>query len=93
MGRPCLKPIRVCLTLTFAFLFFCIVFSSPTNSQTQTGHKPPIHHLPFTLEGNWSGSLQAGDTVLHLVLHVSKTEDGSFKATIDSLDQGVTASK
>jgi len=84
-----LKPIRVCLTLTFAFLLFYIVFPSPTNSQTPTGHKPPIHHLPFTFEGNWSGSLQAGDAVLHLVLHVSKAEDGSFKATIDSLDQGV----
>ena len=84
-----MKPIRVCLTLTFAFLISCIVFPSTTYSQTQTGHKPPIHHLPFTFEGNWSGSLQAGDAVLHLVLHVSKAEDGSFKATIDSLDQGV----
>ncbi len=27
--------------------------------------------------------------MLHLVLHVTKTEDGSLKATIDSLDQGV----
>src|SRR5437588_520690 len=45
--------------------------------------------MPAAVEGNWAGSLQAGDAVLHLVLHVSKTEDGSFKATIDSLDQGV----
>ncbi len=89
VGRSCLKPIRVGSTLTFAFLFFRILSPSTTNSQTQTDHKPPIHHLSFTLEGNWSGSLQAGDAVLHLVLHVWKTEDGSFKATIDSLDQAV----
>jgi uncharacterized protein len=84
-----LKPILTYPTLTFTFLFFLIAFPSTTTSQTQTGHKPSVHHLPFTLEGNWSGSLQAGDAVLHLVLHVSKAEDGSFKATIDSLDQGV----
>jgi len=36
-----------------------------------------------------SGSLQAGEAVLHLVLHISKADDGSFRATIDSLDQGV----
>jgi hypothetical protein len=41
------------------------------------------------MEGNWAGTLQAGDAVLHLVLHISKEADGSFQATIDSLDQGV----
>jgi pimeloyl-ACP methyl ester carboxylesterase len=33
--------------------------------------------------------LQAGEAVIHLVLHIAKTSDGSIKATIDSLDQGV----
>jgi uncharacterized protein len=87
-----LKPIRVYLTRALAFLFFCSLFSSAANSQTPAAPKAPVHHRsfrPFTLEGNWAGSLQAGDAVLHLVLHVSKAEDGSFKATIDSLDQGV----
>ena len=55
----------------------------------QTVKKPPVHHSPATLEGDWAGSLPAGDAVLHLVLHVSKAPDGGFKATIDSLDQGV----
>jgi hypothetical protein len=49
----------------------------------------PTHHASASLEGNWAGSLQAGEAVLHLVLHVSKAADGSFKATLDSLDQGV----
>ena len=44
---------------------------------------------PLTLAGDWAGSLQAGDAVLHLVLHVTKAADGSWKATLDSLDQGV----
>jgi pimeloyl-ACP methyl ester carboxylesterase len=42
-----------------------------------------------TLEGAWSGSLQVGDTVLHFVLHIGKTEYGASVATLDSLDQGV----
>jgi hypothetical protein len=47
------------------------------------------HHASASLEGNWAGSLQAGEAVLHLVLHISKAADGSLKATLDSLDQGV----
>jgi uncharacterized protein len=42
-----------------------------------------------TLEGTWSGTLQAGDTALHLVLHIGKGNYGSFAASVDSLDQGV----
>jgi pimeloyl-ACP methyl ester carboxylesterase len=42
-----------------------------------------------TLEGTWSGTLHAGDTALHLVLHIAKGNYGSFAATVDSLDQGV----
>lgn len=52
-------------------------------------HTAQIHRAGTSLEGDWAGSLQAGDAALHLVLHVSKLRDGSFKATIDSLDQGV----
>jgi len=60
------------------------------------GHRPNASHSKATAkahllhsEGHWSGSLQAGEAVLHLVLHISKADDGSFRATIDSLDQGV----
>ena len=73
-----------------AALFF-IGFSalSATRAQTPAAHKPTPHPAPATLEGSWAGALQAGDALLHLVLHISKEPDGSFKATIDSLDQGV----
>ena len=59
------------------------------NAQATANHKAQPPNSPATLEGNWAGSLQAGDAVLHLVLHVSKSPDGALKATIDSLDQGV----
>jgi pimeloyl-ACP methyl ester carboxylesterase len=86
-----LTSIRTCSTLALGFFFFSGVFHLAASPQTQSpaNHKPPVHHAPATLEGNWAGSLQAGDALLHLVLHVSKADDGSFKATMDSLDQGV----
>ena len=62
------------------------VFASQTAARTANS---PQAHRAAGLEGDWAGSLQAGDAVLHLVLHVSKSPDGSYKATIDSLDQGV----
>jgi pimeloyl-ACP methyl ester carboxylesterase len=66
-----------------------LVSFSCASAQTQAVHKSqPLRSSP-SIEGNWAGSLQAGEAVLHLVLHVSKAEDGSFKSTIDSLDQGV----
>jgi len=84
-----LKVIRIGFVLTAAILFLGGSFSVPAKAQTRANHKPPLSKPPATLEGNWAGSLEAGDAVLHLVLHVSKAQDGSLKATIDSLDQGV----
>src|SRR5207253_543391 len=69
-------------------LFNLAAFSSAT-AQTLPVHKPQPQRTSPTLEGQWSGSLQAGEAMLHLVLHVTKAEHGSFKATMDSLDQGV----
>lgn len=39
------------------------------------------------ITGDWQGALSAGGQTLHLVLHLTKAPDSSFKATIDSLDQ------
>ena len=80
----------ICIgTVSALVLLLCSFFSGIVEGQTQANRKPSPPHVAATLEGNWAGSLQAGDAVLHLVLHVSKAQDGSFKATIDSLDQGV----
>jgi pimeloyl-ACP methyl ester carboxylesterase len=57
--------------------------------QTSPVRKPLPHSDSATMDGDWAGTLQAGEAVLHLVLHISKSPDGSLKATIDSLDQGV----
>lgn len=84
-----MKAIRSCLAIALAFLFFSTLSFAVANAQVPANHKSPPPHNPATLEGNWAGSLPAGDAVLHLVLHVSKSSDGTFKATIDSLDQGV----
>jgi len=42
-------------------------------------------------QGTYSGTLQAGEAQLHLLLHLSKGADGSLRATLDSLEQGVFA--
>lgn len=44
-----------------------------------------------SLDGTYSGTLQAGDAQLHLVLHLLHTSHGDLHATLDSLDQGVFA--
>ena len=38
--------------------------------------------------GDWQGTLGSGQTKLHLVLHINKGDDGGYKATLDSIDQG-----
>jgi pimeloyl-ACP methyl ester carboxylesterase len=81
------KPGDSCLAL--AISFFSLAFFSTASAQTPAVHQAQARRGSSTLAGHWTGSLQAGEAVLHLVLHVSKAEDGSFRATIDSLDQGV----
>ena len=38
--------------------------------------------------GDWQGTLDTGSGELRLVLHITKTDDGSLKGTLDSVDQG-----
>ncbi len=40
------------------------------------------------IAGDWEGTLHAGVADLHLVLHITKADAGSLKATLDSVDQG-----
>ena len=40
------------------------------------------------LVGDWQGTLKAGPAERRLVLHIAKSDDGSLKATLDSVDQG-----
>jgi hypothetical protein len=49
---------------------------------------PAVAH-PVSLEGEWNGVLQVGETELHLVLHLSKDALGAWQAKLDSLNQAV----
>lgn len=40
-----------------------------------------------SIAGDWNGELNAQGTKLRLVLHIKKNPDGTFAATLDSLDQ------
>ena len=51
----------------------------------------PLVPQSLPIEGTYTGTLQAGEAQLHLVLHLSKTSSGSLRASLDSLDQGVFA--
>jgi pimeloyl-ACP methyl ester carboxylesterase len=76
-------------SLALAISVFSFTAFSTPSAQTPAVHKPQPQRSSSALEGHWTGSLQAGEAVLHLVLHVLRAPDGTFKATIDSLDQGV----
>jgi pimeloyl-ACP methyl ester carboxylesterase len=59
------------------------------NARTQsTGNHPPSVDDRQNLQGNWHGKLNATFGGLRLVLKISKAADGTFKATMDSPDQG-----
>lgn len=40
-----------------------------------------------SIAGDWNGELDVQGTKLRLVLHIKKNPDGTFAATLDSLDQ------
>jgi uncharacterized protein len=44
--------------------------------------------LAQDITGDWNGTLNTGAGELRLVLHLTKNPDGTFKATLDSVDQG-----
>ena len=51
----------------------------------------PAAQMAGVPQGTYSGTLQAGEAKLHLLLHLSKDPNGSLRATLDSLEQGVFA--
>jgi hypothetical protein len=65
------------------------VASAQSPDQAVSKPQAPQPNRVQSLAGNWSGSLKAGDNVLHFVLHIGVSEYGVAVATIDSLDQGV----
>jgi pimeloyl-ACP methyl ester carboxylesterase len=41
-----------------------------------------------TIAGDWIGALNVPGGTLHLAIHIVKSDDGGFKGTMDSIDQG-----
>ena len=62
--------------LTLAALLLTAVASAPARAQQPD------------LNGAWLGTLQAGPVQLRLVLHLTRQADGSYRAALDSPDQG-----
>jgi len=50
---------------------------------------PAFSRAQAPIAGDWQGTLSAGGMQLHLILHLAAAKDGSFSATLDSIDQGV----
>src|SRR5882757_9216191 len=74
------KSLRRLLT-NFSLLLMFLVLPCSSRAAQLTG-------VPL---GTYSGTLQAGEAQLHLLLHLSKGTNGSLRATLDSLEQGVFA--
>jgi uncharacterized protein len=63
------------------------VTAAQTHAPTPAHGAAQVH----AIEGNYTGTLQAGEAQLHLILHLTKSVNGSLHATLDSLDQSVYA--
>jgi pimeloyl-ACP methyl ester carboxylesterase len=72
--------------LTITTLMLCTVCAS-LGAQTHPAAPAPV----APLSGSYAGTLQAGEAQLHLLLHLSRSGNGSLHATLDSLDQAVYA--
>src|SRR5580704_4277932 len=79
--------------IAFIALAWCtpasVLFAQAPANPAALKPQAPLPTHGQALAGSWSGSLKAGDNVLHFVLHIGTTEYGVSVATIDSLDQGV----
>ncbi len=54
---------------------------------SSTAPQKTVSPKSASIAGDWNGELNAGGTKLRLVLHIKKNPDGTFTATVDSLDQ------
>ncbi|HEY1900971.1 MAG TPA: glycoside hydrolase family 38 C-terminal domain-containing protein [Terracidiphilus sp.] len=66
----------------FALLFVAAILTIATRGMAQSTDDAA------KVVGDWTSTLSAGGTQLHLALHVIAGKDGSLGSTVDSLDQG-----
>jgi uncharacterized protein len=96
-GTPLIQSTTIFLSLLEIFLpqRFVRCFIALCAFTLSTAPFVPAQTHPaaqaHALEGNYVGTLQAGEAQLHLILHLTKSSTGSLHATLDSLDQAVYA--
>jgi len=72
--------LRLLTNTLWLFLMFLLPYAGSASAQ-----------MAGVPQGTYSGTLQAGEAQLHLLLHLSKGTNGALRATLDSLEQGVFA--
>jgi pimeloyl-ACP methyl ester carboxylesterase len=82
---------------SFRILLCAILFSTVAAAKVafaasifQTTTQPANPGSTVSIEGSWEGSVKSAVGTLRLVLNVSKSPSGDFKATLDSPDQGAS---
>jgi len=83
MNSPISSFLRRGLKNSLASLFILAGFWGHAFGQT-----PKDQTTAKGIEGDWQGTLKVQGAELRLALHISKSDDGSLKATLDSIDQG-----
>jgi hypothetical protein len=58
--------------------------------QLQALDKNYAHNDPQDLPGHWKGTLDMKQVKMRLVFNIARSSDGTFSASLDSLDQGAS---
>src|SRR5260370_26762132 len=69
---------------TLLSIILCLSHPAVSSADQDSQKKPTARGI----EGTWQGTLKAGIVDLRLAFKISKKPDGSFTATMDSIDQG-----
>jgi pimeloyl-ACP methyl ester carboxylesterase len=98
-------PGRVRVATAAAFLAVSPIVSAPALADAATDAKTAAAAAAAaaanaaearpspSVEGDWLGALDVQGQSLHLAIHLTRNEDGSYAATLDSLDQGAKGIK
>ncbi|HEX8491937.1 MAG TPA: alpha/beta hydrolase [Pyrinomonadaceae bacterium] len=85
------------LFIFLSFLFLTQAWANSINAQTPAKETTATAQPTATanmqgqdIQGSWQGMIEAGSTRLRVILKLIKASNGTFKATLDSPDQGAT---
>ena len=101
-GVPSARVVRIPYANHFVFLsseavvlceinaFISGLSSGPAGTRAVPQCSPSAASSSSTggLEGDWQGTLSVGPNSLHVVFHFTKSSEGVYSATIESLEQG-----